>query len=80
METFKKVADILIDKNCLTEKEVKPESKLKDDLGLDSLDIVELTMELERECSISISDDECRTLNGSEATVDDVVELVDSKV
>lgn len=77
---YRQVADVIIDKNCLTNEEVKPEAKLKKDLGMDSLDIVELTMELEKEFSISIADEEYRTLNDNEPTVADVVKLVESKL
>lgn len=77
---YRQVADVIIDKNCLTNEEVKPEAKLKKDLGMDSLDIVELTMELEKEFSISIADEEYRTLNDNESTVADVVKLVESKL
>lgn len=43
-----KVNEVLVDKLGISESEVRPETKLEDDFGADSLDAVEIVMELER--------------------------------
>jgi len=47
-----------------------------DDLGLDSLDTIEIVMELEHDFEIDIGDDEIKSFN----TVKDIIDLVESKV
>ena len=58
----------------INEDEIKPESKLLDDLKADSLDIVELVMELEERYGIEIPDEEMPNL----VTVQDVVQYIDA--
>lgn len=53
-------------------KEIKPFCSLKKDLGFDSLDTVDMVMQLERKFDISIADDAL----SEEATVADVIALV----
>ena len=55
-EIEKKVSEILADKLGVDENLVKPDSILANDLGADSLDAVEIVMELEHEFDISITD------------------------
>ena len=65
-EIESKVNDILVDKLGVDYDEVKNEAKFEDDLGGDSLDCVELIMELEKEFGISIKDEDaekCETVN-----------------
>ncbi|MFV3126093.1 acyl carrier protein [Niveispirillum sp. KHB5.9] len=57
---------------------VSPSHLIQADLGLDSLDSVELAMALEEEFRIDIPDDEWE--DGPDRTVDDVVELVAAKL
>lgn len=76
-EVFNKVKSVLIDKLALSEDEVKLESKMVDELGADSLDIVEITMALEDEFEIEILDSE---LHDSYRTVDGIVELIFKKI
>ena len=52
-----KVKDIIVDKLGVEGSEVTPEASFANDLGADSLDTVELVMELEEEFDISIPDD-----------------------
>ncbi len=56
-KTFLTVAAIIVDKLGVNETEVTPEAAPKYDLGADSLDIVELFMEYEREFQIKIHDE-----------------------
>jgi len=57
-----KVKKILIDKLGVDESEITMESSFINDLGADSLDTVELIMELEKEFDISIPDEEAERL------------------
>ena len=56
-EIESKVKAIIVDKLGVDEAEVKPEASFTNDLGADSLDTVELIMEVEKEFSIPIPDD-----------------------
>lgn len=56
-------------------KEVAMDSKLADDIGLDSLDRLETSMEIERECDVVFTDQEEEGV----VTVGDYVELVKTK-
>ena len=55
---FEKVREILCDQLDVEEDQVTMESNIADDLGADSLDIVEALMELEQTFSISVPDEE----------------------
>ncbi|MEK7255228.1 MAG: acyl carrier protein [Bacteroidota bacterium] len=56
-EIATKVKAIIVDKLGVDEAEVTPEASFTNDLGADSLDTVELIMELEKEWNISIPDE-----------------------
>ena len=71
----KKVNDILVDKLGVDYEDVKPEASFMDDLGGDSLDCVEVLMEVEKEFSISIEDEEADKTK----TVKDIYDLVERK-
>lgn len=71
-----KVNDILIDKLCIDNRdELRPEAKLAEDLGADSLDAIDVTMEIEHQFNISISDYQMRQMTDG-ATVQDVYDMV----
>ena len=71
-----KVNDILIDKLCIDKSdEVKPEAKLAEDLGADSLDAIDVTMEIEHQFNISISDYQMHQMTDG-GTVQDVYDMV----
>ena len=57
-----RVRSIIADQLGITEEEIKPESKFIEDLGADSLDIVELVMALEEEFGLEIPDEEADKL------------------
>ncbi len=67
---------IVIDKLGVDENEVTPEADFTHDLGADSLDTVELGMELEQEFNIAITDIEWEKVN----TFIEAVALIESKV
>lgn len=58
MENFDKVKDIIVDRLGVDADKVTEDASFKDDLGADSLDIVELVMELEDEFGTEIPDEE----------------------
>jgi acyl carrier protein len=60
----------------VNENEVTPEAKFVDDLGADSLDLVELVMALEEEYNIEISDEDAEKI----LTVGDAMEYIKSHV
>jgi len=72
-EIKSKIKDIIVDKNGVAPEEVTDKADFKGDLGMDSLDCVELIMEIEKEFSISISDDEAEKV----FCLSDCVELVE---
>lgn len=74
-DTLSRVTKIVVDRLGVEEAEVKPEASFKDDLGADSLDVVELVMELEDEFDLEISDEEAEKI----ATVADVVDYINSR-
>lgn len=69
---FDKVKDIIVEQLGVDEEEVKMEASFIDDLGADSLDIVELIMALEEEFDLEIPDKEAEKI----ATVGDAVEHI----
>ncbi len=72
---FEKVKEIVVEQLGVEEDEVTMESSFIDDLGADSLDIVELIMALEEEFDIEVPDEEAEKIT----TVGDVVEYIKSQ-
>ncbi len=62
MSIEKRVKEIIVEQLGVNESEVNPEAKFVDDLGADSLDLVELVMALEEEYNIEISDEEAEKI------------------
>ena len=58
-----KVKHIIVEQLGVDEEEVKPEASFVDDLGADSLDVVELVMALEEEFGLEISDEDAEKLS-----------------
>lgn len=71
--TFEKVKAITVDQLSVAPEDVKMDSTFIDDLGADSLDIVELIMAFEEEFNTEIPDDVAEKIS----TVRDAVELLD---
>ncbi len=67
-----RVRSIIADQLGVSEDEVKPDSKFIEDLGADSLDIVELIMAMEEEFETEIPDEEAEKIR----TVNDVVMFI----
>lgn len=72
---FDKVKSIIVDKLGISESEVKMETTFED-LGADSLDIVELIMAIEEEYDIQVSDEEAEKAQ----SVGDVVNYINTLV
>lgn len=70
------VREVLVTQLAVKPDMVKPEAKVADDLGADSLDAIELVAALEEKFSISIPEDDAKQI----ATVADVVSLVEQKL
>ena len=69
-EYYDKIKEIIIDKLGVEEGKITMEAKFIDDLGADSLDTVELIMQLEEEFSIEIPDEDAETITTVQAAVD----------
>jgi acyl carrier protein len=69
---FAKVKEIIVDQLGVEAEEVTPEAHFIEDLGADSLDIVELVMALEEEFGLEIPDEEAEKIS----TVNDAVEYI----
>ena len=72
---FEKVKNILVDQLDVDEDSVTLDSALSDDLGADSLDVVDMVMSLEEEFDMEIPDEEIETMK----TVGDIVKYIESK-
>ncbi len=67
---FEKIKDILVDRLNVDENEITTESSFIDDLGADSLDIVELIMAFEEEFNIEIPEEDAESITTVGAAVD----------
>ncbi len=72
MSIEQRVKEIIVEQLGVNESEVKPEAKFVDDLGADSLDLVELVMALEEEYNMEISDEDAEKI----LTVGDAIEYI----
>ncbi|MCX5802480.1 MAG: acyl carrier protein [Proteobacteria bacterium] len=73
MTVVEKVKKMIVDQLGVSESEVIPEAKFIDDLGADSLDIVELIMALEDEYGIEIPDEDAEKIE----TVGDAIKYIE---
>ena len=71
---FERVKNVIVDQLSVDADEVTLEASFVDDLGADSLDVVELIMGLETECDIEIPDEDAEKIS----TVGDAVEYIKS--
>lgn len=70
-----RVKAILAEELNVEEENIKPESRIKDDLGADSLDLFELISKIEDEFDVSIEEDDY----GKLVTVGDIVDYISDR-
>ncbi|HLR72975.1 MAG TPA: acyl carrier protein [Pseudogracilibacillus sp.] len=73
-EVFNRVKEIIVEQLDVEEDSITMEASFRDDLEADSLDVVELVMELEDEFDIEIADEEAEKIN----TVGDAVNYIEN--
>lgn len=78
-EIFESIREILANEENVKVEGLKLESNLKTDLGLDSLDVVELLMELEKKYMIHIQDSDVTKMNTIKDIINVVVKSINSK-
>ncbi len=74
MAIFDDVKEVVVEQLSVSPDEVKEDSKFVEDLGADSLDVVELVMALEEKFDIEIPDDEAEKIQ----TVKDVIDYIEA--
>ncbi len=74
MNTLDKVIEIMAEQLNIPATSISAEKEIVKDLGADSLDIVEMLMNLEEEFSVTVPDEEAVNIK----TVQDIVDLIDS--
>jgi len=72
---MKKVKGIIVEQLGVDEDEVKPDATFVDDLGADSLDVVELVMALEEEFNVEIPDEDAERIGNVAQVVDYIEEI-----
>lgn len=73
---FEKLKGMVVEQLGVSESEVKPESRLKEDLGADSASIMMLVMDVESEFGIEVEDDAIETVK----TVSDMAAYIEAKM
>ena len=73
MALFDEVKEVIVEQLNVSPDEVKPEARFVEDLGADSLDVVEMIMALEEKFEIEIPDIEAEKIQ----TVQDVVDYIE---
>lgn len=71
---LEKVQEVIVDRLGVEKEEITVEASFKDDLGADSLDTVELIMELEETFDIEIADEDAEGMQ----TVGDVIKYIEA--
>jgi acyl carrier protein len=74
MAIFDEVKEVVVEQLNVSPDEVKEDSKFAEDLGADSLDVVELVMSLEEKFDIEIPDEEAESI----ATVADAIKFIEN--
>lgn len=75
-ELFKRVSKILSGQLSVDEIKITPEARIMDDLGADSLNIVELVLALEEEFTVEIFDEDAEKIQ----TVREIVEYIENQL
>ncbi|MGM0419362.1 MAG: acyl carrier protein [Bacillota bacterium] len=69
-DLFNQVRDLIVEELAVDPDEVTPEASFIDDLGADSLDVVELVMALEEEFDIEIPDEDAEKIETVQNAID----------
>ena len=73
MNTIEKVKQLIAEQLCISVDEIKDDANVIEDLGADSLDVVELLMSFEDEFNVSIPDEKLEELK----TIPQIVKVID---
>lgn len=73
-QVYEDIKGLIVDRLGVDEDRVNQKTSLKDDLGADSLDVVELVMEIEDKYGLEISDEDAENIE----TVGDAVEYIET--
>ncbi len=76
MNVFDKVKEIIVEELNVDADKVTPEATLKEDLGADSIDAVQIVMDLEDAFNIEIDTDNAEAIS----TVKNIVDYIESKI
>ena len=74
-EIFDKLKELVVDQLGVEEDEVTMEASMQDDLGADSLDLVDLVMSVEEEFGVKVADEDLENIK----TVGDIVNYIDDR-
>ena len=74
-EIFDKLKELVVDQLGVEEDEVTMEASMQDDLGADSLDLVDLVMSVEEEFGVKVADEDL----GNIKTVGDIVNYIEDR-
>lgn len=72
-EIFDKLKELVVDQLGVEEDEVTMEATMQDDLGADSLDLVDLVMSVEEEFGVKVADEDLENIK----TVGDIVDYIE---
>lgn len=75
-KVFDRIKTIIVDQLGIDENKITPEASFIDDLGADSLDMVELIMAIEEEFEIEVPEEEAENIT----TVSDAMNYISSKI
>ena len=74
-EIFDKLKELVVDQLGVEEDEVTMEATMQDDLGADSLDLVDLVMSVEEEFGVKVADEDLENIK----TVGDIVNYIEQR-
>ena len=74
-EIFDKLKELVVDQLGVEEDEVTMEASMQDDLGVDSLDLVDLVMSVEEEFGVKVADEDLENIK----TVGDIVNYIEDR-
>lgn len=74
-EIFDKLKELVVDQLGVEEDEVTMEASMQDDLGADSLDLVDLVMSVEEEFGVKVADEDLENIK----TVGDIINYIEDR-